>query len=323
MSRDAIRLTNATVSMESEKVCPPDVGRWFEKKTFEVCCAAVNRLRSKVSIDRFTITFHGAAVGLHASSLSLPIRASEATRGPSGSTTGRAAIPLYITTASPLPDANVGMWYGAAISSTSQAAVTWSIVSGGTNAGWPAIDPATGMLSGTPSSFEGACPNGWTLTGDWQCGVPSNVGGPAAAYDGKQCLGTGLTVNYSNNDTWAATTATSPPIDLTAATSAMLTFRMWFDTEGGTADGANLQISTDDGVSFAVVPARTMTPAYALSIAGEPAWAIKPHWAGSSCTPISRSMRGGLHRRGVAALSLAALAECRRSAPLACVVLVT
>ncbi|MFX8324060.1 hypothetical protein ABTL43_19880, partial [Acinetobacter baumannii] len=31
--------------------------------------------------------------------------------------------------------------------------------------------------------FEGACPNGWALTGDWQCGTPT-VEGPSAAWSG-------------------------------------------------------------------------------------------------------------------------------------------
>ncbi len=110
----------------------------------------------------------------------------------------------------------------------------WSIVPGGVNTSWLKIDPATGELSGTPAtanigpvtvtvlvqepalpsnyaemtftftvnpdvyytSFEGACPNGWTLAGDWQCGVPVNPAGPAAAYDGAQCIGGGRIQDY-------------------------------------------------------------------------------------------------------------------------------
>ena len=64
------------------------------------------------------------------------------------------------------------------------------------------------------TSFEGACPNGWTLTGDWQCGVPTNVG-PATAFVGTQCLATQIAGHYSDLQTWAGTTATSPDIDLT------------------------------------------------------------------------------------------------------------
>jgi hypothetical protein len=116
--------------------------------------------------------------------------------------------------------------------------------------------------------FE-TCPDGWTLTGDWQCGVPQNVG-PAAAFEGNQCLGTQIAGNYSGNDTWAGTTATSPDVDLRGVKNATLTFRMWVDTEGATYDGGNLQISIDGGASYSVVT--SVTPAYPLLIAGQPAW---------------------------------------------------
>jgi bacillopeptidase F (M6 metalloprotease family) len=76
--------------------------------------------------------------------------------------------------------------------------------------------------------------------------------------------------DYSNNDTWALTTATSPAIDLAGVPTPILTFRMWVDTEGGTFDGVNLQISSDGGAAFQVLD--TVTPAYPLTIAGEPAW---------------------------------------------------
>jgi hypothetical protein len=118
------------------------------------------------------------------------------------------------------------------------------------------------------TSFEGACPDGWTLTGDWQCGVPTNVG-PATAYVGTQVLATQIAGLYDNLQTWAGTTATSPDIDLSAAQNPVLTFRMWIDTEGSTYDGANLQISTD-GVNYSVL--NGVSPAYSLTVAGKPAW---------------------------------------------------
>lgn len=213
--------------------------------------------------------------------------------------------PLYITTAPRLPDVSVGLPYKAALARAGgSSSVTWSLKSGGTNASWLAIDTATGTLSGTPTtagpvsvtvhvqeaslpsnygeqtftftvhpdwyatSFEGACPVGWTLKGDWQCGAPTNSMGPAP-YDGAQCIGTGMVTNYSNNDTWAGTTATSPPIALTTATTAILTFRMWLDTEGVQSDGMNLAVSDDGGSTYLIVAA---TPAYTQSIAGMPAW---------------------------------------------------
>ncbi len=134
-----------------------------------------------------------------------------------------------------------------------------------------AVDAATDAAPPTlyTTGFEGTCPDGWTLTGDWQCGVPTNPAGPATPFQGAQCIATGLAQDYSNDDTWGGTTATSPAIDLAAAVSPTLTFRMWIDTEGGADDGANLQISTDGGTTFAVLSA---VPAYTLTVAGEPAW---------------------------------------------------
>jgi len=220
-----------------------------------------------------------------------------------------ALIPLYITTPSPLLDAYVGRSYLATLARVGGSSnAVWTIDSGSVNAGWLSIDAATGVISGTPTtanlgpvsitvhveepsqpsnfadqaftfnvdpdlyytSWEGACPGGWTLLGDWQCGVPTNTAGPATASAGTQCLGTGMVTDYSNNDTWAATTATSPPIDFTGVVSPTLTFRMWIDTEGGLYDGANLQISTDGGLTYSVVT--TVMPVYSLTIASEPAW---------------------------------------------------
>jgi hypothetical protein len=119
------------------------------------------------------------------------------------------------------------------------------------------------------TSFEGECPDGWTLTGDWQCGVPMNVG-PATSFVGAQCLATQIAGNYSDLQTFAATTATSPEIDLTGIADPKLTFRMWVDTEGSTYDGFNLQISNDGGMTYTVLD--TVVPAYPLMVAGEPAW---------------------------------------------------
>jgi len=217
-------------------------------------------------------------------------------------------IPLYITTTSPLTDVYAGMHFSAQIVKVGGTSTPlWSIKSGGQNDTWLTIDQATGLLTGTPTkmnvgpvtvtvrveesmftsnfaektftfavkpnayytSFEGECPNDWTLTGDWQCGVPMTVG-PATAYLGAQCIATQLASNYTNLQTWAGTTATSPDIDLTAAPSPKLTFRMWLDTEGSTYDGVNLQISNDGGMNYTVV--NSVLPAYPLTIASQPAW---------------------------------------------------
>ncbi len=214
--------------------------------------------------------------------------------------------PLEITSTSPLPDAVPGFQYQTTLTrDQGGAAAKWSIT-GGTNQAWLTLDPTTGVLSGKPTatdvgpvsidvhvedpaqpadfadqtltlvvdrflyseSFEGACPDGWTLLGDWQCGAPTNVG-PAAAFDGANVLGTQIAGNYQKLDTWGTDTATSPTIDLTGVAHPTLRFWMWIDTEGSTYDGANLGISTD-GSTFSVLT--NVQPAYPLMIAGQPAW---------------------------------------------------
>ncbi len=216
------------------------------------------------------------------------------------------AIPLSITTPS-LPKAIVGQPYAVNLARFGgTAGATWSIT-GGTNDAWLTINPATGALSGTPTmaamgpvsvtikvseptypsnqdirtynfnvgqgiysqSFEGTCAsNGWTLTGDWQCGTPSAVG-PAMAASGAQCLGTVLNGNYNLNDAYATTTATSPGISLVGANAPTLTFQAWVYTEGSTYDGFNVKVSTD-GTNYTTLT--TVTPVYPLTIASEPAW---------------------------------------------------
>jgi hypothetical protein len=215
--------------------------------------------------------------------------------------------PIFITTSSPLTDIYTGQAYSAQLAKTGGTnGSEWTIKPGGVNDGWLSIDKATGVLSGTPlaanvgpvsvtvrveepglpsnfsektftfkvnsaayyTSFEGACPDGWTLTGDWQCGVPMNVG-PATAYLGAQCIGTQIAANYNDQQMWTATTATSPDIDLTGVASPMLTFRMWINTEGSSYDGANVQISTD-GVNYSII--NNVIPVYPLVVGGKPAW---------------------------------------------------
>jgi hypothetical protein len=216
--------------------------------------------------------------------------------------------PLFITTASPLTDVYAGMSYSAQIAKTGgTGSAVWSLKPGGVNAAWLSIDPVKGLLTGTPSaaqtgpvsvivhveestlpsnfvektftlnvnhaayytSFEVACPNGWTLTGDWQCGVPTTVG-PATAFVGTQCLATQIAGPYSDSQGWDTTTASSPDIDLSGVLIPTLTFKMWVDTEGSTYDGANLQISTDGGMNYTIIS--NATPAYPLIVAGKPAW---------------------------------------------------
>ncbi len=217
-----------------------------------------------------------------------------------------ATIPLMITTTSPLPTALAGSAYQVQLQKTGgSAASVWSIV-GGTNSAWLSVNPTTGLMTGTPvvanagpfsvtvrveeptipsnfhevtltgqvrqivstMGFEGACPDGWALTGDWQCGTPSVVG-PSAAFAGTQCIATRIAGNYNNGQTFAGTTASSPAISLAGTTSPQLSFRVWMNTEGSIYDGYNLKISTD-GVTYTQVT--TVLPAYNLTIAGEQVW---------------------------------------------------
>ncbi|AKU89654.1 hypothetical protein AKJ08_0041 [Vulgatibacter incomptus] len=190
-----------------------------------------------------------------------------------------------------LADAYVGLPYTQRMTRTQgPVSVTWSIV-GGLNHTWLSMDSASGVLTGTPSlgdlgpvsvvvraedpsdpsvgderelvfevssaaiyfstGFEDACPNGWTLRGDWECGTPSSVG-PSTAFGGNQSLATKIGGNYSNDRLYASSNATSPEIDLTSAISPILWFRMWTDTEGQVWDGVNLKVSRNGG-SFDVL----------------------------------------------------------------------
>lgn len=214
--------------------------------------------------------------------------------------------PVYVTTDS-FPTLYAGLPLSLPMQkSGGTAGAVWSIVPGGVNDDWLDIDPATGELSGTPTladvgpvsvtvriqeslfpsnyddktlagnvnyaayytSFEGACPAGWTLTGTWECGVPTNVG-PPSAFLGSQCLATGIAGNYLPFQTYSTATATSPDIDLSSSPFPKLTFRMWVDTETG-YDGFNLKVSNDGGMNWNVVT--TVLPPYPQTVQGEPAW---------------------------------------------------
>jgi hypothetical protein len=215
-------------------------------------------------------------------------------------------IPLVITTSS-LPDGYVGFPYAVAMGrSGGSNQATWSII-GGTNHTWLSMS-AGGALTGTPQNgdigavsvtvqviepnntsnfdqatlnfsvanngvwietFEGTCPNGFALGGDWQCGVPSGVG-PSAAFSGSQVLGTIIAGAYNNNNAWGVATATSPSISLAGTSTPALSVRLYIDTEGSVYDGANLKISTDGGVNFSLVA--NVMPAYTLTIDGQQAW---------------------------------------------------
>lgn len=217
------------------------------------------------------------------------------------------AIPLELADAAELPSALSGVPYNQLMQKLGGSGnSTWSIVDG-TNHDWLAIDTATGVLSGTPGdaelgpvsvtvrveeptnlsnfaeetfdlevmsplfleSFEGTCPNGFTLSGDWECGTPATEG-PSEAYSGMQCIGTQIDAKYNNGQAWTTATADSPPIDLTSANDPELTFRTWIHTEGKTYDGANVKVTEDGGQTWQALT--VVEPLYDLTIDGQPAW---------------------------------------------------
>ena len=214
--------------------------------------------------------------------------------------------PLTITTANPLPVAYENNPYSVILTKLNGGPTPQWSITGGSNHTWLTIDPNTGQLSGTPlpanvgpatvtvrveeasdlanfdevtfdldvvaviwfEGFEGACPNGWTLGGDWQCGTPSS--GPGSAYTGSQCLATQLAGNYNTSQAWLTATASSPAIDLTLASNPVLSWRVWLHTEGSIYDGTNLKVSTNGGATYQLVT--TVTPAYTLTIDSQQCW---------------------------------------------------
>lgn len=213
-------------------------------------------------------------------------------------------IPVAITTAS-LPNAVEQNSYSFALSSGGGTGDgVWTIVDQ-TNAAWLAVTgsgdlfgfPGPGSVGPAsvtlrieeptnPSNFaemefafavaglvylddiEAACPGGFTLAGDWQCGAPTS--GPFFAFSGTQVLATNLGGDHSSNLSWASNTASSGPISLLGMTSPQLSFRVWYETEGQTYDGFNLKVSTNGGASYELVT--EVTPAYPLTIDGQAAW---------------------------------------------------
>ncbi len=111
-----------------------------------------------------------------------------------------------------------------------------------------------------------SCPDGWTLTGDWQCGMPTATS-PVTSFSGNNVLATQLDGSYHNNDVFSANTANSPAIDLSKATSPQLAFWAWVSAD--TADGWNLNVSQNGG-SFKALT--TVVPTYPLTVLGLPAW---------------------------------------------------
>jgi|GEM_PF-2483081 len=188
----------------------------------------------------------------------------------------------------------------------------WSIV-GGTNHNWLYLDPTTGRLSGIPgalnvgpvsvtvraekpgdpnsydewtlafnvrlgapyyfSDFETNCSQ-WSLTGDWQCGVPVPPGPtdyirPGEAYGGSQCLATNLSGNHGSTGLGAPwVTARSPSFTIPAnATKPVAYFRLWVYTWGVGSSGGNLRVVSGSGSTVV----ETVEPAYRFAF-GQNVW---------------------------------------------------
>ncbi|MEM9695517.1 MAG: choice-of-anchor J domain-containing protein, partial [Myxococcota bacterium] len=126
------------------------------------------------------------------------------------------------------------------------------------------LEVVTGLFFDT---FESGCST-WTLTGDWACGAPTS--GPGSALGGTNVIATNLAGDYAVGVNAGTATATSGTIDLTAATAPLLSFSVWQQWEGSTSDGFYVEVSTDGGTTFTLLTA--VTPAYNLSLSGQPAW---------------------------------------------------
>ena len=104
------------------------------------------------------------------------------------------------------------------------------------------VDPAVAFAENFDGGGGPALPSGWTSGGAslsgggitaWELGSPSSAG-PGAAPSPPNCVGTDLDDDYeSDTDIWLRT----PPIDLTAAEVATLSFKEFRDIGAGPADG--------------------------------------------------------------------------------------
>ncbi len=129
--------------------------------------------------------------------------------------------------------------------------------------------------------FEGTCPDGWTLTGAWQCRTPAPITGngnaPPMAFSGNHCLATNLRMGYANNDALASNHATTPAIVLPAGgTPGPRLPRVGRDRVGGFDGCSKLEVSTDGGANWSQVSA--VTPAYTMTFGtGGNLWSIDPN----------------------------------------------
>ncbi len=100
---------------------------------------------------------------------------------------------------------------------------------------------------------EAAVNSSWTLTGDWEVGIPSGISEePPAAYGGTQVLGTNLGGDYSSSTSFLTNMAITPPIDLVASVDPRLVF---FRSLGVYTyqSGANVWITNNGGVDWVLL----------------------------------------------------------------------
>ncbi|MBN1756180.1 T9SS type A sorting domain-containing protein [bacterium] len=110
-----------------------------------------------------------------------------------------------------------------------------------------------------------------TDSGCWQWGNPSGPG-PASAHSGSYCFGTRIAGDYPNS---ANSYLYFPRMALEGTNYPYLDFWHWYDTDEG-QDGGNLQISTNDGVSWSIIIPDGGYPTSSMgsgtSLAGQPAF---------------------------------------------------
>ncbi|MFH2008436.1 MAG: DUF4215 domain-containing protein [bacterium] len=117
---------------------------------------------------------------------------------------------------------------------------------------------------------QGSTSSKWTFSGNWEWGAPSGVGSePPAAFAGNYCIGTGMGAQYPDGADYTTFQAVTVPILLTVATSPMLIFRGWIDTES-CCDGVTVLVSNDNGQTWSVLPNPSVP--YNGNISGRDCW---------------------------------------------------
>jgi hypothetical protein len=102
-----------------------------------------------------------------------------------------------------------------------------------------------GQVTLLSENFEGTL-TGWSLSGDWQVGIPTVVG-PTAAFQGSRCIATNISGNYSNSSNSILVT---PSILVPgAATQVTLSFYEWYYLES-CCDYMYMDVSTNGGLSW-------------------------------------------------------------------------